>query len=291
MLPEELRRRIRQIHIYTSHLVNETMAGEYASAFKGRGIEFEEVREYVLGDDVRSIDWKVTARSGKPYVKVYREERELTLMLLVDMSASGLFGSGEKSKREAMAEIGAILAYLASRNNDKVGLLLFTSEVEHYIPPKKGRGHVWRVIQEILAYRPKNRGTNLASALEFAGHLLRKKTVLFVISDFRCKGFERSLLLAKQRHDVTAVRIVDPREMVLPSVGLLQLQDPETDRLFLVDTSSDLVRKTFRERALERERELQQILRRCGVPEVVIRTDKSPILPLIRYFKSRERRR
>jgi uncharacterized protein (DUF58 family) len=291
MLSEELRAQIKQIHLSTSYLVNESMAGEYASAFKGRGMEFEEVREYFPGDDVRSIDWNVTARMGSPFVKEYREERELTLFLMVDMSRSGKFGSTDKTKTDTMAELAAILAYLASRNNDKVGMMLFTTEVERFIPPKKGRGHVWRLIQEILTFEPKHRGTDLGIALEYAGHLLRKKTVLFLISDFLSHGFERPLVLASKRHDITALRVSDPREFELTNVGLLDMEDPETGETLLIDTSSKATREYFRKEAARQLNNSQEMLRRSGIPEVNISTEGSSVAPLVRYFRSRDRRR
>jgi uncharacterized protein (DUF58 family) len=291
MLSQELRQQIKQIHISTSYLVNEVMAGEYASAFKGRGMEFEEVREYHTGDDVRSIDWNVTARMGYPYVKEFREERELTLFLMVDMSGSGRFGSATKTKTDVMAEVAAILAYLASRNNDKVGMMMFTTEVERFIPPKKGRGHVWRLIQEILSFRPSHRGTDLGIALEYAGHLLRKKTVLFLISDFLAEDYERQLVLASKRHDITALRISDPRESELVDVGLLEIEDPENGEQLLIDTSYEPTRRYFEIESLRLRQESTDKLRRCAIPVVDISTATSPINPLIRYFRNRERRR
>lgn len=291
MLSEELRSQIRQIHISTSYLVNESMAGEYASAFKGRGMEFEEVREYFPGDDVRSIDWNVTARMGHPFVKEYREERELTIFLMVDMSGSGRFGSNAKTKTDIMAELAAILAYLASRNNDKVGMMLFTTEVERFIPPKKGRGHVWRLIQEILTFQPKHRGTDLGMALEYAGHLLRKKTVLFLISDFQAQAFERPLVLASKRHDITALRVLDPRESELIDVGILDMEDPETGEILTIDTASAATREFFRKESMRAQQEIVELLRRCGIPEVLVSTTGSSVDPLIRYFRSRDRHR
>jgi uncharacterized protein (DUF58 family) len=291
MLSDELKHKIKQIHLSTSYLVNEAMAGEYASAFKGRGMEFEEVREYQPGDDVRHIDWNVTARRGQAFVKEFREERELTLFLMVDMSASGRFGSLDKLKTEVMAELAAILAYLASRNNDKVGMLLFTTEVERFIPPKKGRGHVWRLIQEILTFQPEHKGTDLVGALEYAGHLLRKKTVLFLISDFLDTGYSRSLVLASKRHDITAIRVRDPREDKLEAVGLLPLEDSETGRVQWVDTSSRKVREHFEKQARLKLEESKDILRRSGVDEVEVMTTGSSVDPLMRYFRNRDRRR
>ncbi len=291
MLSEELKQQIKQIHIYTSYLVNEAMAGEYASAFKGRGMEFEEVRDYRPGDDIRSIDWKVTARTGAAYVKEHREERELTIFLMVDMSASGRFGSGNKLKTEVMAELAAVMAYLASRNNDRVGMMLFTTEVERFVPPKKGRAHIWRLIQEILTFQPKHQGTDLGGALEYAGHLLRKKTVLFLISDFLDTRYEHALSLASKRHDITALHVADPRESELPNVGLIELEDAETGEVMLVDTADARVRAYFQQQAATQRQQTQAILRRLGVDEVPIDTTQSFVLPLMRYLRQRERRR
>ncbi|MCK6511666.1 DUF58 domain-containing protein [Myxococcota bacterium] len=291
MLSEELKQQIKQIHIYTSYLVNEAMAGEYASAFKGRGMEFEEVRDYRPGDDIRTIDWKVTARTGAAYVKEHREERELTIFLMVDMSASGRFGSGNKLKTEVMAELAAVMAYLASRNNDRVGMMLFTTEVERFVPPKKGRAHIWRLIQEILTFQPKHQGTDLGGALEYAGHLLRKKTVLFLISDFLDTRYEHALSLASKRHDITALHVSDPRESELPNIGLLELEDAETGEVMLVDTADARVRAYFRDQANTQRQHTQAILRRLGVDEVPIETTQSFVLPLMRYLRQRERRR
>lgn len=291
MISEELRRQIKQIHISMSYLVNESMAGEYASAFKGRGMEFEEVREYQPGDDVRNIDWNVTARVGRPYVKEHKEERDLTIFLMVDMSSSGRFGSQQKLKTEVMAEIAAVFAYLASRNNDKVGMMLFTTEVERFIPPKKGRGHVWRLIQEILTFEPKHKGTDLSMALEYAGHLLRKKTVLFLISDFLDDNYEHPLTLASKRHDITAIRVQDPYEEALPNVGLVEIEDAETGARRLIDTSDARVRAHFAKQAALTTRQTQELLRRAAIEEIEVSTEGSIVKPLMRYFRRREKKR
>jgi uncharacterized protein (DUF58 family) len=291
MISEELRHQIKQIHMATSYLVNESMAGEYASAFKGRGMEFEEVREYFPGDDIRNIDWNVTARVGRAHIKQHREERELTIFLMVDMSGSGRFGTQNKLKTEMMAEVAAVFAYLASRNNDKVGMMLFTTEVERFIPPKKGRGHVWRIIQEILTFDPEHKGTDLGMALEYAGHLLRKKTVLFLISDFLADNYEHPLALASKRHDITAIRVGDPCEEELPNLGLVELEDAETGEMRLIDTSDKRVRAYFQEQAAQQKAATQESLRRAGIQEVELSTAGSLIAPLMRYFRSRDRRR
>ena len=213
------------------------MAGEYESAFRGRGMEFEEVREYQPGDDVRTIDWNVTARMGKPYIKLFREERELIVMLLVDISASGQFGTVKKLKKEVAAEVAALLAYTAIRNNDKVGLILFSDHVEKYVPPKKARGHGWRVIQEILSFEPQGRQTDIAQALDYLGRVVRKRCICFLLSDFLASGFEKPLRLSNKRHDVVAVSISDPREFELPKVGFVELEDAETGEDVLLDTN------------------------------------------------------
>jgi uncharacterized protein (DUF58 family) len=233
MLPKELIRKIRRIQIYSARTVNDMLAGQYRSVFKGRGMEFAEVREYQVGDEVRLIDWNVTARMGRPYVKQFAEERELTVMLLVDASGSGRFGSVWQTKNEIAAEMAALIAYSAIRNNDKVGLIMFTDRVEKYVAPKKGRSHVLRVIREILFFRPGGKGTDVSAAIEYLMRITTRRTVAFLISDFIATGFEKKLRVANQRHDVIAPRITDPREVELPAVGLIQLEDPETGRMIV----------------------------------------------------------
>ncbi|HUP22899.1 MAG TPA: DUF58 domain-containing protein, partial [Thermoanaerobaculia bacterium] len=250
-LPAELFEQIKQIQIRTQRLVTDALAGEYESAFKGRGMEFEQVREYVPGDDIRHIDWNVTARMSHPYVKEHREERELTVMLLVDHSSSGDFGTSRKTKNEVAAEVAAILAYTAIRNHDRVGLVLFSDEVELFIPPKKGRSHVWRVIREILSFRATRRHTDIDGALEFLGRVTPRRVVAFLISDFLDQGFENRLRVAARRHDLTAITVTDPRETELPDVGLLELEDAESGELVLVDTRRPHVRESLRAWAAE----------------------------------------
>lgn len=294
----ELISKVRQIEIRTKRFVNQGVAGHYRSVFRGRGIDFEEVREYVPGDEVRAIDWNVTAREGRPFVKKFREERELTILLLVDVSGSFDFGSAARSKRELAAELASVLALSAMRNNDKVGLVLFSDVIEKYVPPKKGRPHSLRVVREILGARPAGRGTDIGQALRFATALTRRRAVLFLISDFESparslsavNGLREAVRLTRQRHDVVALHVVDPREMELPDVGLLTLEDAETGDLVQIDTGSRATRETFAKEAEARRRDAGKLLRREGVDCLEIDT-ASPYLPaLLAFFRSRERR-
>ena len=289
-LSPELFEQIRAIQIRTQRLVTDAWAGEYESAFRGQGMEFEDVRAYVPGDDIRRIDWNVTARAGAPFVKQHREERELTVVLAVDVSSSGLFGSVRRTKNEVAAEVAAVLAYSAIKSNDKVGLVVFTDHVEHFIPPKKGRAHLWRVIRDILTFRPTRGGTSVSTALEFLGRVLSRRAVIFLVSDLLDHGFELPLRLAARRHDITAVRISDPRVLALPDVGLLELEDLESGRRVLVDTSDPAALAHLRDHA-EREREAQsELLRAAGVGEIRIDTDHGYVEPLMRYFRARDHR-
>jgi uncharacterized protein (DUF58 family) len=290
MLPKELIRKIRRIQIYSARTVNDMLAGQYRSVFKGRGMEFAEVREYQVGDEVRLIDWNVTARMGRPYVKQFAEERELTVMLLVDASGSGRFGSVGQTKNEIAAEMAALIAYSAIRNNDKVGLIMFTDRVEKYVAPKKGRSHVLRVIREILFFRPGGKGTDVSAAIEYLMRVTTRRTVAFLISDFIATGFEKKLRVANQRHDVIALRITDPREVELPAVGLIQLEDPETGRMMLVNTRNAKLRKKYGQLSTEHLAEQAHAFRSMNVDRVEIRTDSSYVEPLVKFFKMRERR-
>jgi len=291
-LPPELFAKIKSIQIRTQRVVNDVFAGEYESAFKGRGMEFEEVREYREGDDLRHIDWKVTARMGHPFVKVHREERELTVMLAVDVSSSGAFGTGAKLKNEVAAELAAILAYTAIKSNDRVGLVIFSDRIEHYIPPKKGSVHVWRVIREILSFRPTRRSTDLAGALEYLSKVLRRRSVIFVISDFLDEGFTERLRIAARRHDVTAIAVGDRREADLPPIGILELEDAETGETVLVDTYDANTTGGFHLLAGEDREKRSRFFRSAGVGEVQIRADEEDYVdPLVRYFHFRETRR
>lgn len=290
MIPKALLKKIRRIEIRTSHLVNDALAGQYHSAFKGRGMEFEEVRPYQIGDDIRAIDWNVTARYGEPFIKVFREERELTVMLVVDLSRSHEFGSHEQFKRELVAELGATLAFSAIKNNDKVGLVCFTDRVEKFVPPRKGSAHVLRVIRELLAFEPQGRRTNIAAAMDHVNRILRRRSVLFLISDFQDSGYERSMRIAKRRHDVIVVNVLDRREEALPRAGLIELVDNETGRRIVVDTSSRRWRAAYAQLVsgeLEaRDRRLRQLKLDC----IRVHTGESFVDPLIRFFRTREAR-
>jgi uncharacterized protein (DUF58 family) len=290
MIPEEVLRKIHLIHIQTKHLVNDVMAGEYESAFRGRGMEFEEVREYQPGDDVRTIDWNVTARMGRPFVKLFREERELIVMLLVDISASGQFGTVKKLKREVAAEVAALLAYTAIRNNDKVGLILFTDHVEKYVPPKKARGHGWRVIREILSYEPEARGTDISLALDFLGRVMRKRCICFLLSDFLASGFERPLRLSNKRHDMIAVVISDPRERELPRIGFVELEDSETGVPLIIDTRDPKVCRQYQQIQRQEESDRRLLFRSMDLDHVSLSTHVSYVEPLLAFFRRREKR-
>ena len=286
----EILRQVRQVHIRTRRLVDGIFAGEYHSVFKGRGIEFAEVREYVPGDDVRAIDWNVTARVGQPFVKQYVEERELTVMLLIDLSASGRFSSAPRDKTRIAVELGATLALSAIGNNDKAGLILFTDRVERFVPPRKGRNRALRLIRDMLAFEPEGRGTDIAAALEYLHKVMPRRAIVFLISDFFSPDFERPLRLARQRHDIVPICLIDRRDYALPAVGIVRLRDLETGEERLVDTGSRAVRERFaaaREAARARRRRL---FRALGIDFVEAPTDKPWIEPLMRFFRGRERR-
>ena len=290
MIPGELARKIRILQITTRKVVNDVLAGGYTSVFKGRGIEFDEVREYMPGDDIRTIDWNVTARTGRPYVKRYVEERELTVVFVVDLSASGAFGSVRKLKNEIAAEFCALLSFSAVKNNDKVGLIVFTDRVELYVPPKKGTTHVLRLIRELLNFKPKAAKTDLAGALDFLGKVSKKRAVVFLVSDFQAEGFEKPMRIVSKRHDLVAVPIVDPREVRLPNVGLIELEDAETGETILVDTSSAAVRKRYERLGRERSERFRELFASMGVDNIEVATDRDYIPKLVSFFRARERR-
>jgi uncharacterized protein (DUF58 family) len=290
-IPPEILAAVRRIEIRTRRLVDEVFSGEYHSVFRGRGVEFREVREYVPGDDVRAIDWNVTARSDAPFVKQFEEERELTVVLAADVSPSGYFGSGERSKAETAAELCGVLAFAATSNKDKVGLLLFSDHVEKYIPPAKGRSHVLRIIRELLTYRPSGRGTDLDAPLQLVGRVLKRKATVFLVSDFWAADFSGSLRTVARRHDCVAVRLRDPRETELPEVGLVGWRDAETGRELLVDTASAAVREQLRERAERHDRRLERAFRQAGVDLVDVDATGSYVDPLHRFFAARSGRR
>ena len=316
MIPREILKKIRQIEIRTNRLVSETLAGQYHSVFKGQGMNFDEVREYQPGDEVRTIDWNVTARMNHPFIKKFVEERELTLMLVVDVSGSGLFGSREQSKRELAAEIASVLAFSAIRNNDKVGLILFSDEVEKFIPPRKGRKHVLRVIREVLFFEPRRRGTDLNVALEFLLHVTRHKAITVVISDFigapaQARLASRSARLRPQlmlleslaqasfpllrqtnrRHDLVAIQITDAGELELPALGRLVLKDAETGEVVEINTGDELKRKAFAERQARAQADLARLFRSAGIDAIQLRTDRPYMAELGRFFETREKRR
>ncbi len=290
---------MRELEIRTRRMVDESVAGAYHSVFKGRGMDFDEVREYTPGDEVRTIDWNVTARAGRPFVKKFTEERELTLFLVVDISASGNFGSGEMAKRDLAAEVASVLAFSAIRNSDKVGLILYTDRIERYVPPKKGRRHVLRVVRDILFHEPLGVGTDTVKMLDVVNQVLHRRAVVFLISDFEASGdpgvgraaLRRAVRQTNRRHDLIAIHVEDPREKELPNVGIIALEDAETGEIIELNTARAAVRKRFNEMAVERSLRLRNDLRAEGVDTVQLRTDAPYIPPLQRFFKSRGRPR
>ena len=290
MIPKELAKKIRYIQIYTSKAVNESLAGEYESVFKGRGMEFAEVREYQIGDEIRSIDWNVTARMGEPYVKLFVEERELTVIFLVDLSASGAFGSTRQIKNEVAAELCALLAFSAIKNNDKVGLIVFTDDVEMFIPPAKGTTHVLRLIRELLNFTPKQAQTNISAGIEYLGRVTNKRSVVFLISDFLGEGFEKQLHILAKRHDLIAVSITDPREVRMPNVGLIELEDAESGERILIDTGGAAVRKQYEKLGSARQGRLRELFRSMDVDQIEVFTDRDYVFDLVKFFRTRERR-
>ena len=290
MIPKEILQKVRRIQITSSRMVTDIFAGQYHSVFKGRGIEFDQIAQYQPGDDIRTIDWKRTARTGNPFVKRYVEERELTVMLLVDASASLEFGSVQKLKKEWVAELSALLAFSAITNNDKVGLIVFTDEIELFVPPKKGKRHVLRVIRELLYFEPKKKGTDLGVALRYLDQVTTRRTVSFLISDFQTEGFEKDLRMANKRHDVVALAVTDPKEMKIPSVGILELQDSETGETVLVDTGSALFQKQYPILQGKRWHQLKKQFQSMNVDHVLIETGESYITPLVQFFRMREKR-
>lgn len=298
MIPKEIFKKIRQIEITTSRLVTDVFAGQYHSVFKGQGIEFDEVREYQMGDDVRSIDWNVTARTGKPHIKKFIEERELTVMIMVDVSASARFASTNELKSQLAAEISALLALSAIRNSDKVGLIIFTDEVEKFIPPRKGKGHVLRLIREVLYFVPKGKTTNIQNALEFLSKVTSRKTISFLISDFighnledpnadYDEDFKKTMSIAHQRHDLIAITLNDPHELNLPNGGILVLEDSESGELVYIDSSSSMVRKRYQERNQKRILKREQLFNSLGIDFMNISTDGSYVDEVVKFFRRR----
>ena len=290
MIPKEVFQKIRRIQIRSSHQVDELLAGSWNSAFKGRGIEFEEVRPYQVGDDVRSIDWNVTARSDQPFVKLFREEREMSVLLLVDLSRSVEFGTQSQTKRDLIAELGATLAMSATKNNDKVGVTLFTDEIEKSIPPCKGSRHVLRIIRELLYCQPVGSGTSIRTAIEHLNRTSKRRSAVFLVSDFFDAGFESVLKVATRRHDIVPVTVSDPRERELPNVGLIRLRDIETGQLVMVDTSSSKNRNRFKEIYARQESDRVAMFRRLQMEPIQLTTGQDIVDPLRRYFHRREQR-
>ena len=290
MNEKDILKKIQRIEIFTNRLVNTVFAGEYESVFKGQGITFDEVREYQAGDEIRTIDWNVTARMGQAYIKKYVEERELVMMLIVDMSASTSFGSISETKAEIAAEIAALLAFSAIKNNDKVGLICFTDTVEHFVAPRKGKRHVLRVVRDILHFQPKQPRTNIETALAFADRVLKPHSVVFLISDFKDTGYEKQLRLSSKRHSLIAITLQDRRELELPDVGLIELEDVESGETMVIDTRSEAARQLYTELNQRADAERQQIFRASRIDSVHIRTDESYVKPLIRFFRQRATR-
>jgi uncharacterized protein (DUF58 family) len=291
METSELIKKVKKIQILTSHLVNDALAGGYTSAFRGTGMEFDKVREYQVGDDVRDIDWNVTARSNHAQVKRYVEEREMTVMILVDGSSSVLFGSGNQSKMELASELSAVLAFSAIANSDKVGLMLFTDKIDLYLPPKKGKDHVLRVIREILSFKPKNSKTNISNALEFLAKVQKRKCVAFLVSDYLDHDFEKPLNTASRKHDLISVKISDQRENELPNLGLMCIEDAETGQQIMVDTSSKSIRALFKSTTEKQNQALDTSFKRRKIDTVAIQTNENYLLPLKLLFKKREKKR
>ncbi len=284
---KELLKKVRKIEIKTRRLSDHIFGGEYHSTFKGRGMTFSEVRQYQFGDDVRNIDWNVTARYSEPFVKVFEEERELTMMLVVDVSASGLFGTRNSFKQDIITEIAATLAFSATQNNDKIGLILFSDIIELYIPPKKGRSHVLRIIRELLEFQPKNEKTDVSNALSYLSRVMKKKAIVFVLSDFIAEDYQRTLKITSGRHDVTGIRVYDEREEEIPNLGIVRMQDEETGKSILVDTSSRAVRNNYAKYYRDRVDYFQESFRKSGAGSLSSRVDESYVKKLLGYFKTR----
>ena len=284
---KEILKKVRKIELKTRRLSDHIFSGEYHTSFKGRGMTFSEVRQYQYGDDVRAIDWNVTARYNEPFVKVFEEERELTMMLIVDISGSESFGTKNQQKRDMITEIAATLAFSATQNNDKIGLLLFSDQIELYIPPKKGKSHVLRIIRELIEFEPKSKKTDLSHALKYLSSVMKKKAIVFVISDFMATSYEHTLKIAAKRHDVTGIRVFDQREEHLPNIGIVNLLDAETGETLLVDTQSKTVRQNYEKYYLENVSYFKDIFSKCGAGTISSRVDESYVTKLLGYFKAR----
>ncbi len=290
MITKELLKQVRQIEIKTKGLVNQVFSGEYHSVFKGRGMEFSEVREYQFGDDIRNIDWNVTARFGHPFIKVFEEERELTVMLMADLSGSLIFGSVDKTKQQIAAELSAILAFSAMKNNDKVGLILFTDKIEKFVPPRKGRKHVLRIIREVLSFEPEGKTTDIKSALEFLNSTIKKRSIVFMLSDFMDSGYDKILRIAGKRHDLIAVALNDRREDEIPKMGLVKLTDAETGTERWLDTSDKKVQQRITQYNLAKNAARKRLFLTSRLDSIEIQTGENYIKPLVQFFRQREKR-
>jgi len=291
MSTSSLLKKVRQIEIKTKGLSNHIFAGEYHTAFKGKGMAFSEVREYQTGDDIRTIDWNVTARYNTPFVKIFEEEREITVMMLIDVSGSGNFGTSKQSKRELATEISAILAFSAIKNNDKVGVIFFTDKIEQFIPPKKGKSHILRIIREVLAFKPSRKKTDISVALEYFNSVIKRRSICFILSDFMSSSFHRPLKIASKKHDLVGIRIYDKRENHLPNVGLVPMQDAENEEIIFVDTSNKKVRLDFKKNRLKKIEAVTKSLPASGVDLINITTGTDYVKPLINFFKNRSKRK
>lgn len=291
MEAQDLFKKVRKIEIKTRGLSNQIFSGEYHSTFKGRGMAFSEVREYQYGDDIRNIDWNVTARFNHPFVKIFEEERELTVMLLIDVSGSGFFGTNGQLKQELITEIAAVLSFSAINNNDKVGVIFFSNIIEKFIPPKKGSSHILRIIRELIDFHAENKGTNISEALRYLTNVIKKRSTAFIISDFMDDGFDKAIQIANHKHDLIAIRVTDERELEIPNVGLVKMRDSETGNIRWVDTSNRRVRDYFSRKAQQKTAELDMKLNRYGVDMARVYTGKDYVRPLINLFKKREARR
>lgn len=287
MNTKELLKKVRKIEIKTRRLSDHIFGGEYHSTFKGRGMTFSEVRQYQFGDDVRNIDWNVTARYNEPYIKVFEEERELTMMLVADVSGSEFFGTDKQFKNEIVTEVAATLAFSALQNNDKIGLILFTDEIELFIPPKKGKSHVLRIIRELLEFKPVSKKTDLSQAIKFLSRVMKKKAITFILSDFITEGYEQTLKIAANKHDITGIRIYDQREEAIPNLGMVQIEDEETGELRLINTSSKKIRRNYEAYYQERVGYYEETFKRSGSGVINVRTDESYVKKLLGYFKRR----
>jgi uncharacterized protein (DUF58 family) len=287
MIPQEILKKVRLIEIKTRHVVNDIFGGEYHSAFKGKGMEFAEVREYVPGDDIRDIDWNVTARTGKPFIKKFDEERELTVMLMIDVSASGFYGTGDTLKSDLMVELSSILSFSAIKNNDKVGLILFSDKIEKFIPPQKGKSHVMRIIRELIFYKAEDQKTDISQAIEFVQKVVKRKSVIFLLSDYLDSGFHKPLCHLNNRHDVVSIKFDDPSELHIPNLGMIKIHDSENQNSVWVDTSSNTIRNIMKTSILDSDKSLKQFFNKNKIDFISINTSNGYIEPLVSFFTHR----